>query len=422
MPLEDPAVLEEFRRTFNLRRTTEPGLSVVVPYSGTGIGHIDLLEVVYRGYYYSLLSGDLEVEIETPDQKTLLNAETFDRHLSEISDDTAAEVRTLAHLSRAALNGSATINLVPQDSSGRPRWNDKSFPELKQDEAAELYESGAIVSVSVPVRVADADGKNLKIGSFQVHVLRDQSVSRTRPDYIREALWVKNEGLRNVPNVSGARALVVVDKGPLADMLRDAENIAHTEWLKNSANFKDKYRYGSSVIDFVVGSATRFQRWLVDESGKEDPALLVDLFSLPVVEEEVSPITPTRKPKPGGGKVSGIKGGAKRGPSPFVVNKAGTGFSVRVNPDADDLPQSVRIQVAYDVLKGNPFNSWKSLDFELLSGGVVQEPPLRDGVLVSQEDNVLVYRVTGEEFEVGFNGFDTNRDLVVAANAAKISE
>jgi hypothetical protein len=211
---------------------------------------------------------------------------------------------------------------------------------------------------------------------------------------------------------------VVVDQGPLAELLRDAENISHTEWQKNSANFQGKYRHGPSVIDLVVNSAARLQNWLTDDSGKEDPALLLDLFSLPVVEEEVSPITPTRKPSRKKGGMSGGKQLPARKRPQFIISRVADGFSVRVDPDFPQ-PERVRIQVAYDVSKGSPVKKWREHDFVLMERGIIPDPPLNDGELLSNGGNNLVYRVTGSDFVVGMKGFDENRDLYVKVNAER---
>ena len=51
----------------------------------------------------------------------------------------------------------------------------------------------------------------------------------------------------------------------LGMLLGDAENPAHTEWQSKGENFRGKYTFGASVLDFVtrvvanfVGSSAKF--------------------------------------------------------------------------------------------------------------------------------------------------------------------
>ena len=77
------------------------------------------------------------------------------------------------------------------------------------------------------------------------------------------------------------RALVVVEDSPLATLLGDSENPAHTQWQRESSHFKNKYTYGPSYIEFVIGSVAAIVRAIVETEQEIDPTLLTDFFPLP---------------------------------------------------------------------------------------------------------------------------------------------
>jgi hypothetical protein len=56
VPSGDPKLAERFRRDFGLSRTTEAGLSIVVPYASEELTGPSILEAVVREYFHPILS------------------------------------------------------------------------------------------------------------------------------------------------------------------------------------------------------------------------------------------------------------------------------------------------------------------------------------------------------------------------------
>ena len=77
LPLSDASTLEEFSKDFHLSRTTESGLSVVVPWLDPEFTLDHIKEAILRGYFYPILTGALVVTVGTPERKTEINAETL---------------------------------------------------------------------------------------------------------------------------------------------------------------------------------------------------------------------------------------------------------------------------------------------------------------------------------------------------------
>lgn len=65
IPLDDPQLLDDFSTDFGLKRKSDPGLSVVVPYfREEELRRDDVERAVIMNYFYPILSRDLVVEFE----------------------------------------------------------------------------------------------------------------------------------------------------------------------------------------------------------------------------------------------------------------------------------------------------------------------------------------------------------------------
>ena len=225
-------------------------------------------------------------------------------------------------------------------------------------------------------------------------------------------------------------AVVRVDTGPLATLLGDAENPAHTEWQPSSRNFKDKYIYGGLVIQFVAGFASEVLRRVYAASKNLDRSLLLHLFSDP---------GPTGEPVD---RPSGANGSERnptdphrpvlRKPQPasYRIGQSDSGFTVRSTGAGLPVGTVLTITAAYETAKGGPFASYSPLDFQFSDDAFdIQEAGC---LAVSRNKNRLEVRIDAPEFALEVDGFDINRDVVIrvqkqlpateAADAAMVAE
>lgn len=63
LPFDEKPFIEQFIRDLRLRRTVEPGLSVIVPYPDNDISPSEIIRAVVRQYFFPVLSGDLVVVV-----------------------------------------------------------------------------------------------------------------------------------------------------------------------------------------------------------------------------------------------------------------------------------------------------------------------------------------------------------------------
>ncbi len=123
------------------------------------------------------------------------------------------------------LEGIPQLNFSDQTAS--PRWSKKLFPEEVFDEFREPYSGCQKVAIRVP-------------------------------------LLARQKG---------------IDDAPLARLLGDAENPAHTDWDDSSSHFKGKYINGPATLRFVKNTVAEICQMLARDPSEEDP-LLLDVFPI----------------------------------------------------------------------------------------------------------------------------------------------
>jgi hypothetical protein len=99
----------------------------------------------------------------------------------------------------------------------------------------------------------------------------------------------------------------------------------------------------------------------------------------------------------------------------FQLQKLAGGFRLSGSGTDRALPAGIRVEVAYEVRRGNPFAHYQTLDFELdrkpidlVSSGIE---------IVRRTENELLFRPQQSDFHVVITGFHTYRDLRVRVKA-----
>ena len=207
------------------------------------------------------------------------------------------------------------------------------------------------------------------------------------------------------------RALVVVEDSPLATLLGDSENPAHTQWQRESSHFKNKYTYGPSYIEFVTGSVAAIVRAVVETEQEIDRTLLADYFPLSPREDGAQDEDPGDEDK--GRKKKKKTDPPDRTPPRFHINRVSGGFSVTPGVADVALPPCIEIRAAYDVRRGNEMSRYSPEDFRLNKSPIKVKTKGLD-ILECKYNRVLV-AVRDKNFRLTVNGFDENRDLVIRA-------
>jgi hypothetical protein len=409
-PIEDAETVNAFRDAFNVSRTDEPGLSLVVPYLQDEITERDILAAVLRGYFYPILMGDLEVVIRAGRTELIIDFDSIDKAVERLDADLRGEIKPLLNLAAWARDNREPVpELGVPDPLAAPQWADTSVPEQLQTYIREKLRGQEPFALRVPLMVRPkAAGRPQRPSHFDVLMLRDDKESSGRPVFVREGIIVSDvRGQRS----RGIRSLVVVNRGALGTMLGDSENPAHTQWQKQGSKFKDKYYFGSAYIRYVADSVSEIVRICTESEDQEDLSLLSDIFAIPADEGEVGPAEGDadrdREDEKDRKRPEVSQSSAFR----FIVSPVDGGFTIRPSGRLP-LPASVRIRVAYDVRRGNAFSKYDVADFRLESMDV----KVTGAEVFNTHQNEMILDVAQEEFSVTIRGFDPKRDVRVSAN------
>lgn len=388
---------ERFTRAFHLERGDRPGLSVVIPYPSEDITRPNLVAAVIRHFFVALIHGDLVATVVDEERTVKIDNHSVEAVLvtlpREVMSDAEKErFRQGLSFVRWAISTDDLADIQVR-SGGASQWSDVSEAFDFKTARERFGREGRIAfRVALPVRLAN--GTELT-GEFKAFFEEDDS-GETHELYVRQGLSIP--GIRRVKK-RGLRCLLLVGGGPLARILGDSENPAHSDWSERAARVRDGYEYGASTVRFVRNALTVLASALTETSTVRNYDVFKEVFSIPEVKKPRSTERKGERPVIPGGKPQG-----------FRVSQTADGFVIAADGNGT-LPNTIEVEVAYDTTQGNPFNSYSREDFVLSSSTIfiaAKNASCRPG------GNTAEISVDSG-FSVKFSGFDPNRDLVVRA-------
>ena len=404
LPVEDTTYLASFKKDFGLMRECSPGLSIVVPWLELDVTYSSVLEAVLGEYYYPILSRKLSVEVVGEDDTvTKIGEESLESVIAAQTAEFQARVAPLVSLAKAALTEKKFIQLA-QPSPGAPRWSKEVVSEsiAEQIHSALDNDERIFLKVLLPVR---PKGDAALDSEFLLCLERNREIGESIIQFIREGIIVSDVRPRRT---SGVRAIVVIERGPLATFLGNAENPSHTEWQKDVV--KDSYVYAVAHLDYVVQCVPMLLSLVSNYQSKPDTTLLLDLFSLPA--DDGKKREEDRAQKKDGTKSTPPNIDARRNPRAYRLSKTATGFSVTHGDEDAPRPSVLSIKAAYAVRRGNPFAKYDPADFDFDKSGISIET--RGCKILAAAKNWISVLIEDDAFAVMVNGFDISiRDLRV---------
>lgn len=414
MPVEGCQVLERFTEDFALARGDDAGLSVAIPFPSPEITPDAIVPSILRHYFLAIMDGALRVEVveggstRTLDEATL--PELAARHHAPRGRTLGGLFELAQWMLRKAPGERVELDAPPEREA--PRWADERVSPEQVGALREKLESGRPLAVRVPVRVKPAAGEPV-LSHFDLVLQRDDALDRAEEHFVREYITVT--GVRGgLPR--GYRCILAVHDRPLATLLGDSENPAHTEWQERSPLFRDRYRHGPFTLRYVRNAPRELLRLLTRPAEGRDHSLLRELFSLELDAAEQA-LDSTPADAPGNGESAGPDapagpGGREAG---FRLDRLPGGFRITGAAEDNAPPAAIVVEVAYEVRRGNPFAQYQSFDFEL------DRAPI--SVLAANAEldelggNRLLLRPKGPDFGLVVTGFHVARDLRVRARS-----
>lgn len=414
LPFEDTAEIDSVSGLFKVQREREPGTSVVVPFINPDDFTFEaLVNAAIRSYFEPVLNDKLQFILRHDGREAVLRQDTLVPVLESI-DGLAQDLLPLVRLAQFASSvpDQDRITLKMPDPTRAARWSGEL---VAQDALAKMHQKLASrepMAIRVPIMVR-SKARDPMASYFDVYLCADRNCN-DRPVFVREGIILSDVHGNRVREI---RSLVVVEDGPLAEMLGNSENPAHTQWQKDGSKFKGYYTYGPAVIDFVTESVGKLLAIINQASQEPDPSLTVDFFSVEPrseAEETEEGATNKSRKKQGDDSVR-PKPDIKPHPTRIAIHHGASGFTVESGAVPPPVPFLLEVRCAYETRSGDPLKKWDAADFVLDDGGL---PVNLSGAvrIITRHGNRLVLRVDGHDFRIGIDGFDTSRDLYVRAD------
>jgi hypothetical protein len=415
VPSADEVLLSQFTADFSLERNSKSGLSVVVPWlRADEIERRAIMLSVVEDYFFPILCGNLRVTISDDNGVSVVDKDSLPSASAEIGEEFEREMLPLLKLAEWARDQAAeNMWVLNAADRHRPSWKESLLPDDLLSELREAFRKGERIAVRVPLTVREK-GKQERESFFDIYLVNDGGGDGA-PVFIRDGIIISDVRARRV---SGVRALVIINDPPLAHLLGDSENPAHTQWQRDREHFKYKYYYGTSYIDFVSQAVATLVRYLNQSDEEPDRDLLKDVFSLPKPPESNAPKEKSKARKPNAGDT--IPPDVKTEPTKrrFSLSKVVGGFTIgRGHADAV-MPSLLRIATAYDRRTGSPLKKYSPEDFDFDQLPITVEPI--GATVVTKKFNRMLIRVNEPDFKITATGFDENRDLFVDVRVEEV--
>ncbi len=390
-----------FTQLGGLTRTTQTGLSIIIPYLIPTVTEESIIAGVIANYYFPILAGRLSVEVG----QTVINRETFLEVAAGCTEEIAARIPFgFIHEISEVTTGEDTVTAIKPISSSA-ELDTGHFSPADIDAMKARFSSGALVSVRLPVVLKPKTGPDV----FSHIMLHLKALPEGRSPF---SLFARGPiTLRGERNFAGAMAYgaLVANDDQVATFLGDAENPAHTAWNSNAEKLGRNWRSAPGTLASIRRSLRNLYQLVAEQAEVEDSEALIDFFSL-VDKAQASAGKRKKTPRPDidippREKAISIK--ARKG-----------GFLITAGPAAASwtYPRSIRVRVAYDMIGTNPFTKHSKFDFDLGKGTDVTLDPGTSSIKVLKP-NILNLTVSSPDFSLEAEGFDTRRDLVVDARA-----
>lgn len=416
---EDQKIIEKARQDFNLRRTNQTGLSIIIPAIDDDINFNTIIESVVKEFYVPLMRGQLQVDVSDLTEELRIDSKNLisvaNKYLKNSKD---RELITSANEMLELLDSGMFFAKHDTDL-GKVRKRgilQEDFSEDDLERMQNYFASGRMVGVTIPVKVKihnEKTGKEeLKTSRFHLFVKNDEESQLKRSaNYIRDKLLINNEGGGIIKPFSVA--FLYVTEEELSDFLKYAEDPGHERWvyktLYENGNIKEE---DDTPLRLIKSSVSDFYNILagVAEDQKVEN-VLPEIFTIP--EKKTGKKKGTKSPDPDPDPPT-------HSSSPFVFSKINGGFRVKQSKDIDvllnsgliEIPFRIRIETGYYKTTGGGISKYNPLDFDLSDTTQISITN-ENAATINREGNEIFLEITDEKFSVTATGFDENRDLEI---------
>lgn len=397
-PLEGE-IVDDFIRLFNIKRTNEPGLSILIPFISSEITREKMREAVIEHFCYTIICGNLEVVIKTNGQTDIINLQYLEKLKSQ------EDYKYLDFLLKTKNVPTKELKLFEcgRFEISKTDFGD-DFKNIKSN-----YEDGNIIGFKIPIEIIKKSSSECSKYDyhpyFEVFIQKDFNLKKEYEFWFRSGIRIiENNTLKNYP----LYFLFVANEERISEFLGDAETPAHTSWKPDKKTFEAKYIKGLNLLKFIIEIGKKIYSLFEEPSENLDRDVLRHIFYL---KKESKNMDKTTKRKSVASYPNKIES-----ENIFDLYPLTDGcFKIKLNKNIlnseQKYPINIKILAAYDCSRGDPFKKYKTYDFDFSKQPIKID--LVSGSILRKEKNELNVSVLDENFELIASGFDVNRDLCV---------
>lgn len=409
LPIKDEDIHSSFCKLFQLKRTDESGLSIVVPFITDAIKNNDtnknnkitlkddLIFEIINNYFYPILMNELIVEIKVNGtEEIILNSINIAEEIEKIYEATEGPdfkiLKDFVNLATEMISLEDTaFHAIDQDKLEKLEWSSGIFEDSKLQDLIKAFNQWEPIflmpNILVTPKTGDPIKSNFKIALIKKRDYDDQGSSR----FIRQDISI-------LPKKSSLIALTVIRDRPLADFLGKAEGPAHIDW--DARKVSAEYEKSPKLLSFVRSGPNELYKIFSTVNNEEDFNLFAPYY----------PVGTGLSPRPPNGISK---------PSKVDVEKIDTGFKISQNANfkySPDVEMELVVSVAYDTNhRSAPLTKYNQADFNL------QRMKSKSKGLKNLDitDNKLSAQIKKRKFNLEITGFDQRRDLHIYADIVK---
>ena len=319
MPVTDPAFIDGFKKQVGITRTTQSGLSLVIPFVNDKITEEVIVRGVIENYYFPILAGRLVVEVGS----VVIDAKSFGTVAKQTmigAKDNPDRYSFVEQVSARLSNDPAFESELPATakSLAADQFDDAQILKMK-----ECYGRGELVHVRMPVRLRRKDGEE-KISYVDLFMKPPPENSKPFVLFARGSITVPGEA--RYFSAANAYGAFVARQEDIVSFLGDAENPAHTTWSGTAEKLNTNWRSPGPALKLLRYALWELYTIVSDQGDRKDEDALIDFFSL---------ADPTKSESQKKGKVSAVPPNLVPAEKAFRIQKRGLGgFAIVPGPGA----------------------------------------------------------------------------------------
>jgi hypothetical protein len=392
LPVSDPGLVATYSGCLDFKRIpNQLGTSIAIPYPAKPITCKSILDAVVKHYFYTIIRGQLVVEIDGDgfESVTLTRANIRNFAASHGADFQAllGFVEEVVDIPEGDL---LQLPYRPEDLA-IDADTFESEPAILE-ELRKKYEAGELLSFVYSLPLDPVDGE-AGCGDLHLYIRKAPEVTRGLDVYMRSGISVYANSVFKESNKS--LALLVADEELICELLRLSEGPAHNTWIYSSNKAATAYRGAPKSIKAAKNALRELHALLAVGKEEQDTSAFAKFF--PSSRKDEKPIVEGNEPRfnivANGGVVTITRGRSATNPS--LAGMSGK-FSVNyVSPPGA--------------------KKYSKIDFDL-----TKRPPMSiRATAASFHDvtgNKFNFKIDADEFEFVVGPFDDLRDLEVRVN------